>query len=64
MANNTRHPKVNPARRARRSRQEGPQLPYPVTLTPDDNDAILVTFPDVPQAITFGDTVEEALERA
>lgn len=26
---------------------------YPVTLTPDD-DTILVTFPDIPEAITFG----------
>lgn len=37
---------------------------YPVTLTPDDNGSIVVTFPDVPEAITYGDTVEEALSRA
>ena len=37
---------------------------YPVTLTKDDNHTILVTFPDVAEAITYGDTVEEALERA
>jgi antitoxin HicB len=37
---------------------------YPVTLTPDDNQTVVVTFPDVPGAITFGDTVEEALARA
>jgi antitoxin HicB len=37
---------------------------YPVTLTPDDNQAIVVTFPDVPGAITYGATVEEALTRA
>lgn len=36
-------------------------LTYPVTLTPDDNDTFLVTFPDVPEAITFGETKEEAL---
>ncbi len=36
---------------------------YPVTLTPDDG-SIVVTFPDVPEAITYGDTVEEALARA
>ena len=36
---------------------------YPVTLTPDDNQTV-VTFPDVPGAITYGDTVEEALARA
>ena len=37
---------------------------YPVTLTKDDNDTILVTFPDVPGAITYGDTKEEALRHA
>ena len=37
---------------------------YPVTLTPDDNGTILVTFPDIPEAVTFGDNEEEALLRA
>jgi antitoxin HicB len=37
---------------------------YPVTLTKDDNGAWLVRFPDVPDAVTFGETKEEALERA
>lgn len=37
---------------------------YPVTLTPDDHQTVVVTFPDVPGAITYGDTVEEALARA
>ena len=37
---------------------------YPVRLEPDDNDTILVSFPDVPQAHTFGDDEEEALARA
>ena len=36
-------------------------LAYPVELTPDDNDTFLVTFPDIPEAITFGETKEEAL---
>ena len=36
---------------------------YPVTITPD-NRRFSVTFPDVPGAVTFGDTREEALERA
>ena len=36
-------------------------LTYPVTLTPDNNDTFLVTFPDVPEAITFGGTKDEAL---
>lgn len=35
-------------------------LDYPVDLTPDDG-AILVTFPDVPEAITQGDDTDEAL---
>lgn len=37
---------------------------YPVTLTADDNDTILVTFQDFPEAQTFGDDEEEALARA
>jgi len=37
---------------------------YPVILTPDDNDTVLVTFPDVPGAISYGDTEAEALENA
>ncbi|MEA3014246.1 MAG: antitoxin HicB [Sphingomonadales bacterium] len=37
---------------------------YPVRLEPDDNDTILVTFPDVPGAITFGETEAEALDHA
>lgn len=37
---------------------------YPVTLTQDDNDTILVTFPDFPEATTFGEDKEEALVRA
>jgi len=36
---------------------------YPVTITPDDGQ-FTVTFPDVPEAVTFGDTREEALQRA
>jgi antitoxin HicB len=36
---------------------------YPVTITPDD-DQYSVTFPDVPGAVTFGVTREEALQRA
>jgi antitoxin HicB len=37
---------------------------YPVTLAPDDNDTILVTFPDFPEAHTFGDDESEAIARA
>jgi len=36
---------------------------YPVVLTPDDG-AVLVTFPDVPEAITFGADEDEALLQA
>ena len=39
-------------------------MEYPVTLTPDDNDTVLVTFPDVDGAVTFGATVDDALRRA
>jgi len=28
---------------------------YPGSLEPDDNNTILATFPDVPEAVTFGD---------
>ena len=36
---------------------------YPVILTPDEG-AVLVTFPDVPEAITFGADEDEALLHA
>ena len=36
---------------------------YPVTLTPDDG-SVLVTFADVPEAITFGADEDEALLQA
>ena len=39
-------------------------MEYPVTLSADDNDTVLVTFPDVEGAVTFGDTIAEALTRA
>jgi len=37
---------------------------YPVTLTPDDNGTLLVRFPDVPEAITYGDDERSALAHA
>jgi antitoxin HicB len=37
---------------------------YPVTLTKDTNGTMLVRFPDVPGAVTSGDTRQEALTRA
>ncbi len=36
---------------------------YPVTLTPD-GDTVLVSFPDVPEAVTFGADEDEALLQA
>ncbi|TAL83315.1 MAG: type II toxin-antitoxin system HicB family antitoxin [Candidimonas sp.] len=36
---------------------------YPFNLVPDGN-SYSVTFPDIPEAITFGDTAKEASERA
>lgn len=36
-------------------------LIYPVELTPDDNDTLIVTFPDMPEAVTFGEDEAEAL---
>ena len=37
---------------------------YPATLTPDPDSGFTVTFRDVPEAITEGDSREEALLRA
>jgi antitoxin HicB len=37
---------------------------YPITLTKDSNGTTLVRFPDVPGAVTYGDTKQEALARA
>ncbi|MGH6954377.1 MAG: type II toxin-antitoxin system HicB family antitoxin [Alphaproteobacteria bacterium] len=39
-------------------------LAYPVLLTRDDNGTLLVTFPDVPEAATFGKDESQALRRA
>lgn len=40
------------------------ELTYPIELTRDDNETLLVRIPDIPGAITFGDSEEDALERA
>ena len=37
---------------------------YPVNLTSDDNGTVMVTFPDVPEAVTFGEDAADALARA
>ncbi len=39
-------------------------LRYRVTLEPDTNGTVLVSFPDFPEAHTFGDDEAEALARA
>ncbi|MGA2737091.1 MAG: type II toxin-antitoxin system HicB family antitoxin [Bryobacteraceae bacterium] len=39
-------------------------LRYPVLLEPDSNGTVLVSFPDFPEAHTFGDDEHEALARA
>ena len=39
-------------------------LRYPVNLTPDDNDTLLVTSPDFPDFATYGETREDALFHA
>ena len=39
-------------------------MDYPVTLERDDNETVLVGFPDFPEAHTFGEDESDALERA
>ena len=39
-------------------------MDYPIRLERDDNDTILVSFPDFPEAHTFGDTEADALVHA
>lgn len=39
-------------------------MQYPATLTPDEGGGFVVTFRDIPEAITQGDTEAEALEMA
>ena len=38
-------------------------LSFPASITPD-GDGFLVLFPDIPEAVTCGDTYEEALQMA
>ena len=40
------------------------QLAYPVRLETDDHGAVLVSFPDIPEALTEGATEQEALAEA
>ena len=38
-------------------------LAYPIMLI-DDNDTVMVTAPDLPELVTFGDDREDAMARA
>jgi antitoxin HicB len=42
----------------------GVAMDYPVKLERDDNDTILVSFPDFPEAHTYGGNMEDALMHA
>jgi antitoxin HicB len=35
---------------------------YPLVFTPDDNDTLLVTCPDLPEVTSFGETETDALQ--
>lgn len=37
---------------------------YPARVMPDDNGSVMVTFPDVPEAVSFGDDESDALAHA
>jgi antitoxin HicB len=37
---------------------------YPIVLEPDDNGTLLVVCPDLPEVTTFGQDLEDALQRA
>jgi antitoxin HicB len=37
---------------------------YAIVLEPDDNGTFLVSFPDLPEAHTFGETQDDALTHA
>jgi predicted RNase H-like HicB family nuclease len=39
-------------------------ISYPVTITPGEGDLVLVTFPDVPEAVALASGEEAALGRA
>ena len=39
-------------------------LGYGINLTPDDNGTFLVTCPDLPVVVTFGETEDEAASHA
>lgn len=44
--------------------EQAKDFDYPVELRADDNETVLVTFPDLPGAVTFGNDEEDALTHA
>lgn len=69
MSAHTRRPAPAPDARGLRpgrpAREALKGVAYPVTLAPDPEDGgFVVTFPDLPEAVTQGETVAEALEEA
>jgi antitoxin HicB len=58
-------PRLRPAMaRGKAMKATARSYDYPLRLAADDNDTILVTFPDFPEAHTFGKTADEALVHA
>jgi antitoxin HicB len=51
-------------RAIRATQHKDTTLRYAVTLAPDDNGTLLVTVPDLPEAVTFGYDRDDALARA
>lgn len=39
-------------------------MAYSIEITPDDNGTVMVTFPDIPEAATFGEDEADAIARA
>jgi antitoxin HicB len=37
---------------------------YPARIEPDESGSLIVSFPDVPEALTFGDTPEQSMAEA
>lgn len=52
------------AEKIERAKQGAIMVRYPVRLNRDSNGTLLASFPDVPEAHTFGDDREDALARA
>lgn len=57
------HEHARDRRRSEPPRKGDDNMRYAVRLAKDDNGTFMATVPDVPEAITYGDTKAEALER-